>query len=229
MTEQREQSGGGVQGDPNAQPPAPNVSPRATNPLLALYPPPPSAEFAEVSGGKRSLVLWATGLLALAAVAAGVGYFALSGATMLMPRSAEARAEEMAKDPRAVAAAKAQVVVLRGHIVLYRLQHNDKLPTLSQLRDGWSVLVSETKADGSLADEPPAGAQPGKRRSAVYGPYLNELPVNPLTKSSKVAAVGKATLEDGFTYDPRTGKVSAVTIADTEETRREEGYFELVK
>jgi hypothetical protein len=53
--------------------------------------------------------------------------------------------------------------------------------------------------------------------------------VNPLTNSSKVVAAGSTTLDAGWTYDETTGKIWAVSPADTDEVRFSKGAFEVVK
>ena len=132
----------------------------------------------------------------------------------------------MARDPRAVTHAMSQAQTLRSQLALYALQHNDKVPTLAQLQANWAVLLNKSSEDGSLA--PAAGNSAGSRNYR-YGPYLQQAPVNPLTNSSKVVAAGSATVDAGFTYDETTGKIWAVSPADTNEVRLSDGFFEVTK
>jgi hypothetical protein len=87
----------------------------------------------------------------------------------------------------------------RAQIALYRLQHNDRIPSLDQMGDGFKFLTRTTDADGRGSEAPNA-----------FGPYFQHPLVNPLTGKSKVAALGKATTEDGWSYDEQTGMVKAV-------------------
>lgn len=87
----------------------------------------------------------------------------------------------------------------RTQIALYKLQHNDQIPTLGQMGDGFKFLMLTTDAAGHQSDAPNA-----------FGPYLQHPLVNPLTGKSKVAALGKATTEDGWSYDEQTGMVKIV-------------------
>lgn len=88
---------------------------------------------------------------------------------------------------------------LRSQIALYRLQHNDQSPSLQQIGDGFKFLTLRTDAAGNPSDGPNA-----------FGPYLQHIATNPLTGKSKVAALGKATTDAGWSYDPQTGMVKAV-------------------
>jgi hypothetical protein len=220
MMEQQGQTGGN-QGTPSTSPPG-DLS-RSSHPLATLFGRPPSAEYPDARR-KPGAGMKVFGIVLLGILAAGLGYVALSGVSLLLPRSAEARAADMARSPRAVSDATTLVETLQTQLMLYKFQHNDRLPTLAELQNDWGVLARKTYGNGSLVE----GDQPPGRR-AVYGPYLKEVPVNPLTNSSRVAAAGKATDQDGFTYDARTGKVWAVATVDTEQVRRARGVFEVVK
>ena len=223
--EQQGQTSGGSYPTPGAPPP-PGQLAKSQHPLTSLFGGLASAEFPDARN-KSGTALKVFGILLLGLIAAGGAYVALSGASLLMPRSAEARAEAMARSPRAVSDAQTVVQTVQTQLMLYKLQHNDRLPTLAQLQDNWDVLAKQTYVDGSLAVDGAATVR-GKR-TATYGPYLREVPVNPLTNSSKVAAAGKATVEHGFTYDQRSGKVWAVAAANSEQVRRAPGYFEVAK
>lgn len=88
---------------------------------------------------------------------------------------------------------------LRAQIALYKLQHNDQVPTVDQIGDGFRFLMLRTDAAGNRSEDPNA-----------VGPYLQHPVANPMTGKSKVAALGKATAEAGWSYDPQTGMVKAV-------------------
>ena len=87
-----------------------------------------------------------------------------------------------------------QLQTLRSTVQLYRIEHRDEVPPL--VTTGWNVITSKTKTDGTVD---PAGER---------GPYLPFPPMNPLTKSSTVVAVGSgASGTNGWYYDETAGKV----------------------
>jgi general secretion pathway protein G len=87
-----------------------------------------------------------------------------------------------------------QLQTLRSTVQLYRIEHRDEAPAL--VTTGWDAITNKTKTDGTVD---PAGER---------GPYLPFAPVNPLTKSSAVVAVGStAAATTGWYYDEVDGKV----------------------
>ncbi len=60
------------------------------------------------------------------------------------------------------------LATLRVQIQIYRMQHGDTLPDLTK---GWDCLTHKTDRAGNI--DPPAGP--------TFGPYLQTIPVNPLT------------------------------------------------
>jgi len=84
----------------------------------------------------------------------------------------------------------------KSQISLYMLQHGDTPPTLANL---FTDLTSVTDQNGNLSGS--AGfVAPG------YGPYLQAVPINPLTNSSTVVAAGTApATTTGWYYDASTG------------------------
>ena len=115
----------------------------------------------------------------------------------------QARAEQQAGQAVArVRAAASLANTLRIQIALYKLQHNDNVPSLAQVGDGFEFLTLHTDVNGKPSDD-----------DAAFGPYLKRPVVNPVTGKSKVVAAGKADREAGWTYDPRTGGVKAVLPA----------------
>jgi hypothetical protein len=243
MTQQAGNTGGNTgnsYGNPQAQPPgfppppqgyaaapapAPGQHPYASPYGYAPGYPPPAHPYPQ-NAGRGANPLLVVGLIVLVVVCAGVAFVALGGPSMLTPKTA--RASAMARNPRAVANATSQAQTLRSQLALYALQHQDRMPTLAQLQANWGVLLNRTANDGSLAPQG-AGNTPGSRSAYPFGPYLQVAPVNPLTGSSKVVAAGKATTEAGWTYDEATGKIWAVSPADTEEVQLSNGAFEVVK
>jgi general secretion pathway protein G len=87
-----------------------------------------------------------------------------------------------------------QLQTVRGTIGLYRVEHRDIPPKL--ITTGWTAVTSRTKTDGTID---PAGDR---------GPYLPNAPVNPLTLSSSIVALGTTpALSNGWFYDENTGEV----------------------
>ena len=84
---------------------------------------------------------------------------------------------------------------VRIQLELYKSQHNDDWPLLSQL---WDNLMQPTDTDGNID---PAGER---------GPYLRKEPHNQFNKSQTVVAPGAATASDGWEYDEATGEFTAV-------------------
>src|SRR6476620_6003827 len=71
---------------------------------------------------------------------------------------------------------KSQLQTLRSQVELYKLQHRDTAPTQSNF---WTVLT--TKTDDAGAPSTAADA---------FGPYMQDVAINPLTNSSTVVDTG---------------------------------------
>jgi general secretion pathway protein G len=117
-------------------------------------------------------------------------------------------------DARTNSAASLQNTV-RSQLQLYRIQHNDQLPSSftavsagSQAGAGtWSLMTSQTNADHTTTGTP------------TFGPYMQSTPVNPLNQMSTVyivdsdsTAVGTAS---GFVLNTTTGKFWVTNAAGT--------------
>jgi general secretion pathway protein G len=95
---------------------------------------------------------------------------------------------------------------LRSQIELYKVQHNDTVPTAADFND---VMMYCTDIDGNING---AGT---KVRDTTYefGPYLERIPENPFTNSSGVGAVvNKAAAgggTNGWDYVEATGEIYA--------------------
>ena len=86
-----------------------------------------------------------------------------------------------------------QLQTMRGTIGLYRVEHRDIPPKLISV--GWDVVTDRTKSDGTVD---PAGER---------GPYLPSPPVNPLTRSSTIVALGTSPgATNGWFYDESSGE-----------------------
>ncbi len=93
----------------------------------------------------------------------------------------------------------AQLKNIRSAFELYRTQHNNKYPTLSELQSEWSVMISNTNIDGSVSVD-------GK-----FGPYMQQSPKNPWTESSVVInIVSGGDITDGWRYNENTGEIIPV-------------------
>jgi general secretion pathway protein G len=101
-----------------------------------------------------------------------------------------------------------QLQTLRSTVQLYRIEHRDEVPPL--VTTGWNAITSKTKTDGTVD---PAGER---------GPYLPFPPMNPLTKSSTVVAVGApAAATNGWFYDEAEGKVYGANADGAKSETRE--------
>jgi hypothetical protein len=71
----------------------------------------------------------------------------------------------------------------------------------------WKPFTLYSNIDGGdLNAAPLATAVPPRN----LGPYMQAPPVNPLTQSSTIAALGGAAVGIGWTYDETTGKIHGV-------------------
>jgi general secretion pathway protein G len=93
-----------------------------------------------------------------------------------------------------------QLQTLRSAVELYRLQHRDQAPKL--LVDGWALFTGRTLVDGTVD------------AAGTLGPYLPHEPVNPLTNSKLIAAVGSTPAETpGWYYDAASGDIHGANSA----------------
>lgn len=83
-----------------------------------------------------------------------------------------------------------QLKTVRSVLDMYKNQHNDKYPSVAQM---WDNLALTTNAQGDTS-------------GTTLGPYLREIPVNPFTGGSGVAADNSA----DWMYDHATGTIQAV-------------------
>jgi len=78
---------------------------------------------------------------------------------------------------------------LRSQIELYRIQHNDNVPTLADFEDAMTMCSNAAlSGDGYVEVE-------GRDKAVYpYGPYMQILPVNPWNNQRGVAAAGGPTM-----------------------------------
>jgi general secretion pathway protein G len=115
-----------------------------------------------------------------------------------------------------------QLQTLRSQLELYKLQHNDKLPTslgTGTADEQWSQMTQQTDVTGDTA-----------AATKDFGPYLQQNPTNPLntkilvhmlaagsadpTFGGATAPNSGAGADDGFVVNPTTMKIWA-TNQDT--------------
>jgi len=99
---------------------------------------------------------------------------------------------EASNDARA-SAMNSDLQTVRSQIELYKIQHNDTLPT-----DDTTIvaqLTSKTLVDGTVD------------AAGTFGPYLQAFPTNPYTSTNTVGAVAAAT--QGWIYVADTGSFTA--------------------
>ena len=104
-------------------------------------------------------------------------------AALVVPRFGQASA-----DPD-LAALSATLQTLRTQLQYYQLQHNGKFPSLA---DCEKQILSRTRPDGTLS------------RNGSCGPYLLQIPLNPLDGSRSISPTQDGT--GGWTYDQQTGQ-----------------------
>lgn len=177
------------------------------------------------SGGTGRRLFVVAGVLLLLGGAAA-GFVAMDGMTLLSPRAAQAAVSP--ETSKAIEEAKSQVTALRTQLANYHSDHDRQYPTLGRLQDEWGVMLQRTYADGSFVPEKP-GRKFTPRLGEPKGPYLQHMPVNPLTQSASVVAAGQATSGAGWTYDEVTGNLWAVAPADIDAILLAPQYFEAIK
>jgi len=101
-----------------------------------------------------------------------------------------------------------QLQTLRSQVELFKLQHRERYPTTDLVVTSawdWTKLTGKTDEDGV------AGGN--------FGPYLQQVPINPLNNLSTVESVatdptpGTTTSTAGFVFSQATGKTYAVSNA----------------
>ena len=93
-----------------------------------------------------------------------------------------------------VSSAASSVQTMRSQLSLYKIQHNDNLPTVALFEDAMTLC-----SDAEATD------------AADYGPYLKSVPKNPFNNSDSIAAADAADV--GWVYDAVTGEIT-VGVAD---------------
>ena len=88
---------------------------------------------------------------------------------------------------------------LRSQVALYKLQHNDVMPSAANF---WTLMTTTTDVNGNAVAAGTANS---------YGPYMQSVPTNPLNNSSALIDSagalypGSATGSCGWAYDYSSG------------------------
>ena len=107
-------------------------------------------------------------------------------AALVVPRFGQASA-----DPD-LAALSAILQTVRNQLQTYHLQHNGAFPSFA---DCEKQMLARTRPDGTLSAD------------GSCGPYLLQIPVNPLDGSRKISPILDAS--GGWRYDQDTGQFSS--------------------
>lgn len=94
-----------------------------------------------------------------------------------------------ASDDVKLSAVKASLHAVRSQLELYRLQHSTKYPEILKFSD----QMTKTTTAAGVVDA-----------AGKYGPYLLQMPVNPMDDSSSLAATQDGT--GGWMYNESTGE-----------------------
>jgi general secretion pathway protein G len=86
-----------------------------------------------------------------------------------------------------------QLHTVRTAISAYRLDHMDTWPDLS---GGWTPLLTQTNAQGGTGSGP------------LFGPYLTEPPVNPVSGGSHLSTTADVGVD--YVWSPATGTLTAL-------------------
>jgi general secretion pathway protein G len=109
-----------------------------------------------------------------------------------------------------------QLQTLRAQIELFKLQHQDKPPTL--VADQWAPFINKTDPITM------AVIAPGATDYNTYpGPYFQQPSVNPLTDSSSFAAAEAVSV--GWKYDDTTGEIHGIAISSTGPVVTDDGVY----
>jgi len=87
-----------------------------------------------------------------------------------------------------------QLQTIRSQIELYKLQHQDRLPDIRTAGTGWTLLTQKTTMQGTVD------------AAGSFGPYLQQVPTNPLNLGTNViqgtgAAISGNNATTGWVYD----------------------------
>ncbi len=87
-----------------------------------------------------------------------------------------------------ITAVKTTLQTVRAQLETYRLQHREKFPSFTAWKD---QMTQKTNADGTTD------------ANGRYGPYLTQMPVNPMDNSTALSNTQNGS--GGWSYDETTG------------------------
>lgn len=97
---------------------------------------------------------------------------------------------------------------LRSQIELYKVQHNDKVPTVA------TFITNMTQTTDIKGNPSGSKARDDEDNPVfIYGPYLERVPDNPFSGSNSIVDWGEGTDADGWEYNAITGEIRAATAA----------------
>ena len=99
-----------------------------------------------------------------------------------------------ATDDARLSAVETNLETIRAQLELYRLQHNGQYPPSAAQFAACMTQYTDTSH----------GTSTTKDATHVLGPYLQEVPENPFTKTNDVTT-GAAGADKAWYYDPATG------------------------
>jgi len=108
-------------------------------------------------------------------------------AALVVPRFSEAGTDPRARELRSA------VQIVQGQIEMYRLQHDNRYPTLEQFVQ---QMTQPTDVRGQVAVSPAGGPE--------FGPYLRRIPDNPYTGTNEIA--GRPGGAAAWRYNESTGE-----------------------
>jgi general secretion pathway protein G len=96
---------------------------------------------------------------------------------------------------------RSDLQTIRSQIELYKIQHNDNLPTMNNGASTGltfeATMTGYTLQDGSASTRGAVGA---------LGPYMQTIPVNPFTAGNGVGGASASGSPQGWTFDTTTGE-----------------------
>ena len=115
---------------------------------------------------------------------------------------------------------------LRSQIELYKIQHNDNPPTMGALG---ATFIDQMENYSSVAGVTAAAKDPAALPNPIiYGPYVQDMPVNPWSDSETLAAADGGTV--GWVYIEAEGDIFvAVGGLDPANTKEAEVIAQLTE
>lgn len=103
---------------------------------------------------------------------------------------------------------KTNLQTIRGQIALYKLQHDDTLPSAAA-GSGPPYAATSFEAQMTLASKPNGQTAAIGTSGFDLGPYLQSIPNNPFTNTNTVGTSSATAGTTGWVYDNTTGQFRA--------------------